>query len=135
MLTNRIKLENIAKNWILLWNSPIDLSLFEQLHSEYFKDFSSSGRPSDRSGFKIGIIKLLEAFPDLKTEIDSILIDEEKSQIAIRWNSIGTNKLKYLGVGPTNKITKITGIEIIEIENEMITKRWGEWDISNHTEQ
>lgn len=135
MLAKRLKLENIAKSWISLWNSPINLNSFEELHSENFIDLSSSGRPSDKNGFKLGIIKLLEAFPDLKTEIDSILVDEEKSQIAIRWNSIGKNKLKYLGIGPTNKITRITGIEIIEIENDKITKRWGEWDITNHINQ
>ncbi|MBK7106559.1 MAG: ester cyclase [Ignavibacteriae bacterium] len=135
MLTKRLKLENIAKSWIALWNSPINLKSFEELHSENFIDLSSSGRPSDKNGFRQGIIKLLEAFPDLKTEIDSILVDELKSQIAARWHSVGKNKLKYLGIGPTNKITEITGIEIIEIENEKIIKRWGEWDITNHINQ
>ncbi|MFZ1290277.1 MAG: ester cyclase [Melioribacteraceae bacterium] len=135
MLADRVKLKNIAENWILLWNSPLEVSSFDDIHAENFIDFSSSGRPSDKNGFKEGIIKLLTAFPDLKTEIDSVLIDEEKSQIAIRWHSTGTNKLNYLGIGPTNRITKITGIEIIEIENDRITKRWGEWDISNHQNQ
>ncbi|MBK8946152.1 MAG: ester cyclase [Ignavibacteriae bacterium] len=115
-----------------LWDSPINLDSFDELHSENFIDLSSSGRPSDKNGFKLGIVKFLEAFPDIKTSADQILIDEGNSQIAVRWSSIGVNKLNYLGVGPTNRLTKITGIEIIEVENFKIVKRWGEWDISDH---
>lgn len=132
MLDNRSKFEYLANQWISLWNSPIDLNLFDELHSDDFIDLSSSGRPSDKNGFKEGILKLLNAFPNLQTNVDDILIDFEKSQIAVRWHSIGINKQKYLGIGTTEKLTKITGIEIIEIKEDKIVKRWGEWDILDH---
>lgn len=132
MLDDRSKFIYLAKQWISLWNSTLNLELFDDLHSDDFIDLSSSGRPSDKNGFKQGIIKLLTAFPDLQTNVDDILIDFDKSQIAIRWSSTGINKKNYLGIGPTEKKTKITGIEIIEIKDSKIIKRWGEWDISDH---
>ncbi len=81
MLDDRSKFEYLANQWISLWNSPLDLNLFDELHSDDFIDLSSSGRPSDKNGFKEGIQKLLNAFPDLQTNVDDILIDFEKAAL------------------------------------------------------
>ncbi len=125
--------KEIAQNWISLWNPPVNWDLFNKLHANNFEDCSSSGRPTNREGFALGIEKLLNAFPDLKTVIKDLVYDSQNSKVAIRWEAFGTNKKKYLGVGPTEKKTKITGIEIIEIKNNQIIKRWGEWDITSHS--
>ena len=34
--------------------------------------------------------------------------------------------------GPTGKKTPVTGIEIIEVREGRIMRRWGEWDITAH---
>jgi steroid delta-isomerase-like uncharacterized protein len=128
---NKSKL--IVEKWISLWNSQIDWDLFEELHAEDFIDCSSSGRPTNKEGFAMGLMKFIEAFPDIKTEIKDIINDEKQEKVTVRWEANGTNKKNYLGIGPTNKLTKITGIEIIEIKNNKIVKRWGEWDISSHS--
>lgn len=78
---------------------------------------------------------MLAAFPDLRIRMDDAVIDEEQARVAVRWSAEGTNRATYLGVGPTNARTYITGIEIIEIEMDRIVKRWGEWDISRHLNQ
>ena len=36
-------------------------------------------------------------------------------------------------VGPTHRMTRTTGIEIIEVRAGRIVRRWGEWDITAHT--
>jgi predicted ester cyclase len=61
-----------------------------------------------------------------------LVVEEASGKVAVRWSADGTNALRYLGVGPTRQLTHITGIEIIEIKNDRIVRRWGEWDISEH---
>ena len=134
LMPTRADLEAIATSWISLWNVPVEWSLFERLHSQTFEDCASGGRPTTREGFAQGIAELTRAFPDLRTAIDGLVVDEVNSQVAIRWCARGTNRERYLGVGPTNRLTAITGIEIIEVQSGRIVRRWGEWDISAHLE-
>ena len=128
----RTNLKNIAKKWITLWCTPVNWELFDRLHAEHFEDCSAAGRLPNKEGFAQGLAELVRAFPDLQTKVEGLLIDESISQVAIRWTAEGTNQKKFLGVGPTNNLTKITGIEVIEIQHDRIIRRWGEWDISDH---
>ena len=75
---------------------------------------------------------LAEAFPDLQARVEDLVIDAAAGKVAVRWSASGTNRLRYLGIGPTNRRTEIRGIEIIEVRNGKVTRRWGEWDISGH---
>ncbi|OGU59816.1 MAG: hypothetical protein A2V66_12190 [Ignavibacteria bacterium RBG_13_36_8] len=128
----RPELEDITRKWISLWCAPTDWDLFDKLHSENFVDMSPAGRESTKSAFAMGLKQFIEAFPDLQSTAEEIIVDEQAQRVAVCWSAVGTNKLTFLGVGPTNRKTKITGIEIIEISNGRISKRWGEWDISEH---
>ncbi len=135
MLTPRTKLTDIATRWLSLWNAPTDWRAFDALHAEYFKDFSPAGRPATKEGFAAGLREFIAAFPDMQIHSELMVADDIQSRVAIRWSASMTNRVKFLGVGPTNARTYITGIEIIEIEMDRIVKRWGEWDISRHLNQ
>lgn len=128
----RSELEDITRRWISLWSAPTDWKLFDQIHSEDFEDMSPADREPSKQAFAKGLRELIEAFPDLSTKIEDMVVDETIQRVAVRWSSVGTNRRKFLGIGPTNRQTSITGIEIIEVSNGQITKRWGEWDISGH---
>lgn len=132
-MSARTELESIARRWISLWSVPVDWDRFDQLHHEDFEDCASAGRPSDRAGFAAGLARMVEAFPDLRASTEHAVVDEAQSQVAVRWSAQGTNRARYLGVGPTGRPTTITGIEIIEIADGRIVRRWGEWDITAHT--
>ena len=128
----RSELEDITRRWISLWCAPTDWELFDQLHSDDFEDMSPAGRDTSKRGFALGLKQLVDAFPDLVTKVEDMVVDEHAQRVAVRWSSVGTNKLAFLGAGPTNRKTPITGIEIIEISDGRIRRRWGEWDITAH---
>ena len=133
-MSDRHDLEAIAQDWIGLWCVPVDWSRFDSLHASSFEDCSSAGRPGTKNGFAEGLAALSHAFPDLKITVTDLVIDELTSKVAVRWSAEGTNRARYLNVGPTNRLTVITGIEIIEIQSSQIVRRWGEWDITGHHE-
>jgi len=131
----REELEAIARTWISPWCVPVDCDLFDVLHADAFCDGSSAGRSIDKQGFADGLAVLVSAFPDLQTVTNDVLIDVDRSRVAVRWTATGTNRAKYVGVGPTNRVTTFTGIEIVEIRDGRIVKRWGEWDATEHVEE
>lgn len=129
-MTKRNQLEHIARRWISLWCSPTDWKLFDQLHADHFEDCSSAGRPGTKEGFASGLREMLWAFPDLTTTVEDLVIDEQRSRVSVRWRAQGLNKHSFLGREATHKESTITGIEIIDIIDDKIVKRWGEWDVS-----
>ena len=131
-MSTRIELESITRQWISLWCAPVDWDLFERLHAEAFEDCSSAGRPATREGFAQGLAEFIESFPDLQTRVEGLVVDDVRSQVAVRWAAQGTNRAAFLGNGPTQRLATITGIEIIEIRDGQVIRRWGEWDNSVH---
>jgi steroid delta-isomerase-like uncharacterized protein len=127
---NPPQLRHLAKQWISLWCAPIDWQLFDRLHADDFEDCSPSGRATDKDGFAGGLRALLSAFPDLRTEIEDLVVDVAAAKVAVRWRATGTNRAEFLGVGPTHRGTSLTGIEIIEVAAGRVVRRWGEWDVS-----
>jgi len=130
-MTRRSQLEYIALQWISLWCSPVNWALFDEIHADHFEDCSSAGRPNTKAGFAEGLKEMLYAFPDLITTVEDLVVDEQQARVAVRWRAQGTNKYPFLGHGPTNKESVITGIEIIYIVDNQIVRRWGEWDITS----
>ena len=128
----RSEIEDVTRKWISLWCAPVDWGLFDELHSDDFEDMSPAGRDPSKHAFALGLRHLIDAFPDLVTRVEDMIVDEDAQRVAVRWSSVGTNKLAFLGTGPTNRKTPITGIEIIEISNGRVSKRWGEWDVTAH---
>lgn len=132
-MTDREFLEERTKQWISLWTCPVDWPLFDALHADNFQDLSASGRPTTKEGFAAGLKAMTEAFPDLKTVVDDLVVDVARQTVAVRWTCRGTNTRPFLGIGATGKLTELRGIEIIEFRNGKIIRRWGEWDTSAHT--
>jgi predicted ester cyclase len=133
MAPTRAKLEAIAERWISLWSAPVDWKLFDELHADDFEDCSAAGRETSKAAFAGGIADLIAAFPDLHTRVDDLIVDVPASRVAVRWSAVGTNKQRYLDIGPTGRETLVTGIEIIEVRGDRVVRRWGEWDITAHT--
>lgn len=126
-------LETLARRWVSMWSAPVDWQLFDRLHDDDFHDESSAGRPATKEGFAAGLRAFVAAFPDVTTTVEDLVVDVRSAKVAVRWKAIGTNATSYLGVGPTGRLTTITGIEIIEVRGGRIVRRWGEWDITRHT--
>ena len=131
-MADREALADIAERWISLWTVPVNWALFDRLHAEDFEDASPAGREPTKQAFAGALRELIRAFPDLEVAVEDLVVDTEAGRVAVRWSALGTNRARYLGVGPTNRRTPITGIEIVEIRDGRIVRRWGEWDITAH---
>jgi steroid delta-isomerase-like uncharacterized protein len=134
-MSSRRALEAVATQWISLWCTPVDWPSFDRLHAEHFEDAAAAGRPPTKAGFAAGLAEMARAFPDLRAKVEQLVIDEPTALVAVHWSARGTNRARFLGIGPTGRPTTITGIEIIRVAEGCIVQRWGEWDITDHADR
>lgn len=127
-MTDVAILKHIAQQWIEAGWQNRDFAKLDELHAPDFIDHDPAGRASDRASFKQGIIDLYAAFPDFHTEIEALLVDESRQAVTIRWIAQGTHKGVFMNIAPTHKRIQFKGIEILHIQGQHITARWGEWD-------
>ena len=126
--TPRRRLEEIAHRWIEEGWQQGRVAMVDELHSPDFVDHDAAGRPPDRAGFKQGIADLYRGFPDLYTEIEDLVVDPDRSSVAVRWSATGTHRGTFMGLPPTGNRVSFKGIEVIRVDGGRIVERWGEWD-------
>ena len=66
------------------------------------------------------------AFPDLKMEVNDIIINGDKA--AARYTVTGTHLGELWGYKPTGKLFQFDEIYIVRVEAGKIVETWGVWD-------
>ncbi len=127
-MTTRDATEAIVRRWIELGWQHGDLTVVDELHAPDFVDHDPGGRSPDNRGFKEGIGALYRAFPDLRAEVEDVVVDRAAGTAAVRWSAVGTHTAPYLGAPASGRRIAFKGIEIVRIRDARISERWGEWD-------
>jgi len=73
------------------------------------------------------------AFPDIYYTVNDLIAEDDK--VVERWSAQGTHKGELLGIPPTNKKLKVTGIDIVRIKEGKMVERWAEYDFKGMMEQ
>lgn len=84
----------------------------------------TAGMPS-RSGLEVvkeGLQVSLNAFPDLHLKIDDEIAAGDK--VVSRWTMAGTHQNELLGIPPTGKRVRQTGVTIYRLANARIAELW-----------
>jgi hypothetical protein len=71
----RFELEDVTRRWISL-DCTRGLGVIRPAHADDFEDLSSAGREPTKQDFALGLKQLIEAFPDLTTRVEDLVIDE-----------------------------------------------------------
>ncbi|MDT0690733.1 ester cyclase [Salegentibacter sp. F188] len=66
------------------------------------------------------------AFPDMKTEVEQLVADEDN--VSFAYTLTGTHKGDFMGVAGTGKSIKARGMQISRFENGKMVERWGSSD-------
>ncbi len=104
-----------------------NLSVVDELIADNYANHDTPpGLPAGREGIKQFISMYRAAFPDLYTTIDDQIADGDK--VVTRWTGQGTNTGSMMGMPPTGKAMKITGIVIDRIVGGRIVETWNTFD-------
>jgi predicted ester cyclase len=84
------------------------------------------GLPPSLEGGKQIHRMTVAALPDLHVAIDDLLAEGDK--VVMRFTATGTFKNEFLGLPPTGKPIKFTGISIFRLAGAKIVEHWGQED-------
>jgi steroid delta-isomerase-like uncharacterized protein len=66
------------------------------------------------------------AFPDIHIDIEDVIAEGDK--VAYRWTATGTHQGHLLGIPPTGRSPRFTGMGIVRIRNGRIVEGWNVFD-------
>lgn len=78
------------------------------------------------AGFLPFYEKLRGACPDIRIEVDDVIASGPMA--ACRWTATLTHTGDQLGVRPTGRALRLTGMTIARVEDGRIVEGWNEWD-------
>ena len=80
----------------------------------------------DSENYKNMILRHSDTFPDITTTVDDLIAEGDK--VVVRWTSRFTHQDKFMGVDPTYKQIKVSGMSIYRINQGKIAEIWISWD-------
>lgn len=95
----------------------------EVLSEDYVDHNLPEGIPPGREGVKQFTSMYLRAFPNPDVEMEDLIAEGDK--VVLRWSASASHRGEFMGVPPTNKRVKMTGIEILRFSGGKIVERWG----------
>lgn len=134
-----IPLENIDRRNPLyrLYEEVINQGKLEVLDELYANNYINHIAPFNLKKTAQGVKQLIKeqmgAFPDWYIKIDYWIQDGNKH--IVRWTLGGTHTGEYLGIKPTGKRFKITGVDIETIVDNKITEHDGAEDMLSLLQQ
>ena len=109
-----------------LWNEG-QLEIEEEIFTpDYVYHDPSSPEIRGIEAHKQFVTMYRSAFPDLHFTLEDIVAKGDK--VAARWTSTSTHKGELMGIPPTGKSTKLTGMNIFRLEEGKIVEEWSNWD-------
>lgn len=116
----------LAKKYYEIWSNGDWDKLDKMIAEDYVTHSRLPGVTPDREGMKQWMMNVKSAFPDVHFTVEQQVA--EGDLVVTRWSATGTHDGAFMGVPPTGKKSKVTGISIVRYENGLSVESWGEWD-------
>lgn len=75
-------------------------------------------------GHKQVLAMFRAAFPDLKVTVDEVIAEGDWT--FLRWHGEGTQTGPLMDIPATGKTVRVTGMDVLKLENGKIKERWAE---------
>ncbi len=98
----------------------------EFLTQDYLDHAPLPGQAPGLAGAKQKWTSYLTAVPDMRATIEDMVAEGDK--LAVRWTVQGTHRGELLGIPPTGKPVRFSGISIYRLAAGKIAEQWEQWD-------
>jgi len=102
-----------------------DLGAIDRLLSDAFVH---NGEQRDRAGQRQAVAEFLDAFPDLRHEIELLVAEGDLVAAHQRWT--GTQQGRIAGLDPTGRRVDFTSTAVLRIRDGLIAEAWDEVDFA-----
>jgi steroid delta-isomerase-like uncharacterized protein len=119
--------QDLGRRWFdQVWNQRRREAIAEMLVPDA-KLHDGSVESSGPEGFYPFFDRLSTAFSDLKVHVDDTFGEGDK--LCVRWTSTANHTGAGLGMPPTGKAIRVTGVTIFRVANGQIAEAWQNWDM------
>jgi predicted ester cyclase len=108
-----------------------DMMEIEPLVADHFVDHSEMGGVDFRQ--RVEMVKKLLA--DARMEAEEVLTDADGGTVAWRWTVTGRHVGKMLGIQPTDREVRLSGLSLDRFEDGKVVEHWEFPDIAGFLEQ
>lgn len=120
--------KNLVRSaWDAAWNRGEVDALDEIVHADYSLENARSGGTAGLAELKAEVLELREAFPDLRTTVDKIIVDGD--DFAIFWSSSGTFSNSLRDVPATGKRVDTRGSVQGVLRDGLVARERVTWDL------
>ena len=118
-------MNKLAEDYVRVWDVSARAGIADGLYAPDVVDHNPlPGQGPGLDGIKQLVAVYHAVFPDLSVSTDDVVISGDR--VVVRWTATGTHQGDQLGVPATGKHVRLTGIDILRIEDGRIVERWGE---------
>lgn len=104
-----------------------NLDLIDELvHDEFVEHEEFPGLPPGKESIRFFVTTMREAFPDLTTTIEDIIVEDKK--VVSRFRFSGTHRGEFGGIPPTGKKIDVQAIDILAYRDGKLIEHWGVTD-------
>jgi steroid delta-isomerase-like uncharacterized protein len=93
---------------------------------DYLDHAPLPGQAPGLEGAKHKWASYLTAVPDMRATIEDMVAEGDK--LAVRWTVQGSHRGELLGIPPTGKHVRFSGISIYRLAAGKIAEQWEQWD-------
>ncbi|HAV77907.1 MAG TPA: hypothetical protein DCX53_11210 [Anaerolineae bacterium] len=122
--------KQLVQLWILEgWNKNKNKEVIEQVFAQNWIDGNPSftDQPQGIEGALYFVNVYRNIFPDIQFELTHIISDEKF--VTFRFVAEATHQGEFMGINPTGKRVKFSGIVIHRVENNRFVETWNEIDL------
>ena len=104
-----------------------NLDLIDELvHDEFVEHEEFPGLPPGKESIRFFVTTMREAFPDLTTTVEDIIVEDNKVVSRLRFS--GTHRGEFGGIPPTGKKIDVQAIDILAYRDGKLIEHWGVTD-------
>ncbi len=126
--------KELVRRWVHAWNTNTNFEVVEDIFAQDWVDRNPiPGGPQGIEGARHFVTTFRRAFSDVHLDIDLLL--GEGDHVMFRWIANAVHIGPFLGVEPTGKRVKFSGITVHRIANGKFAESTAEIDLLGLLEQ
>lgn len=119
--------EKLVRTWIdEVWNRGIRDSIYQYMHPQCIGHIEADQNVLGPDGLVPQWEAIRKGFPDVHIEIEQILCHGEDA--VFRWHATGTHRGQFIGIPPTHRIARFSGITWMRWRDGKMVEGWDRWN-------
>ncbi|MDQ3703972.1 MAG: ester cyclase [Chloroflexota bacterium] len=126
--------KELVRRWVHAWNTNTNFEVVEDIFAQDWVDRNPiPGGPQGIEGVRHFVTTFRQAFSDVHLDIDLLL--GEGDHVMFRWIANAVHTGPFLGVEPTGKRVRFSGITVHRVANGKFAESTAEIDLLGLLEQ